>query len=67
MVKAVRVHETGGPEVMRIEDVELQPPGRGEVLVRNHAIGVNFIDVYFRNGHYAARCHSRPAMKPPAK
>ncbi len=54
MIKAVRVHETGDPEVMRIEDIELQPPGRGEVLVRNHAIGVNFIDVYFRNGHYVA-------------
>ncbi len=54
MVKAVRVHQTGGPEAMRIEDIELPPPGRGEVLVRNHAIGVNFIDVYFRNGHYPA-------------
>ncbi len=54
MVKAVRVHETGAPEVMRIEDVELPPPGRGEVLVRNHAIGVNFIDVYFRKGLYPA-------------
>ena len=54
MVKAVRVHETGGPEAMRIEDIELPPPGRGEVLVRNHAIGVNFIDVYFRKGLYPA-------------
>jgi NADPH2:quinone reductase len=54
MIKAVRVHATGGPEAMRIEDIELPPPGRGEVLVRNHAIGVNFIDVYFRKGLYPA-------------
>ncbi|WP_036258309.1 quinone oxidoreductase family protein [Methylocapsa aurea] len=54
MTKAVRVHEVGGPEVMRIEEIELGSPGRGEVLVRNHAIGVNFIDVYFRSGVYAA-------------
>ena len=54
MVKAVRVHEVGGPEAMRIEDVELGPPGRGEVLVRNRAIGVNFIDTYFRSGAYPA-------------
>lgn len=54
MVKAVRVHEVGGPEVMQIEDVELPPPGPEEVRVRNHAIGVNYIDVYFRTGHYPA-------------
>jgi NADPH:quinone reductase len=52
MVKAVRVHDFGGPEVMKIEDIELPPPGPGEVRVRNHAIGVNFIDTYFRTGHY---------------
>lgn len=39
---------------MQLEDIEIAPPGPGEVLVRNHAIGVNFIDTYFRNGHYAA-------------
>jgi NADPH2:quinone reductase len=54
MVKAVRVYEVGGPEVMRIEDIELGEPGSGEVRVRNRAIGVNFIDTYFRSGHYAA-------------
>jgi NADPH:quinone reductase len=54
MTKIVRVHEVGGPEVMRIEDIELPPPGRGEVLVRHHAIGVNFIDIYFRSGAYTA-------------
>lgn len=54
MVKAVRVHEVGGPEAMRLEDIELEPPGRGQVRVRNHAIGVNFIDTYFRTGAYPA-------------
>jgi NADPH2:quinone reductase len=52
MTKTVRVYEVGGPEVMRIEDVAPPPPARGEVLVRNHAIGVNFIDTYFRSGAY---------------
>lgn len=52
MAKAVRVHETGRPEVMRIEDIDLPAPERGEVLVRNRAIGVNFIDTYYRSGAY---------------
>jgi len=52
MTKAVRAYETGAPEVMRIEDVEPRKPERGEVLVRNHAIGVNFIDTYYRSGLY---------------
>ena len=52
MVKAVRVHEFGGPEVMRIDDVELPPPAKGEVQVKIHAAGVNYIDTYFRTGAY---------------
>ncbi|WGJ15350.1 quinone oxidoreductase [Methylocapsa sp. D3K7] len=52
MTKTIRVHETGGPEVMRIEDIELPSPLRGQVRVRHHAIGVNFIDIYFRSGVY---------------
>jgi NADPH:quinone reductase len=54
MIKAVRVHEIGAPEVMRIEEIELPPAKPGEVLVRNHAIGLNYIDVYFRIGVYPA-------------
>jgi NADPH2:quinone reductase len=54
MIKAVRVHEVGPPEVMRIEEIELPAPKPGEVLVRNHAIGLNFIDIYFRKGTYPA-------------
>jgi len=52
MVKAIRIHETGGPEVLRYEDVDLPAPGPGEAQVRQHAVGVNFIDVYFRTGLY---------------
>ncbi|MCI4679624.1 quinone oxidoreductase [Rhodoblastus acidophilus] len=52
MVKAIRVHEAGGPEVLRYEDFELAPPGPGEVQIRQHAVGVNYIDVYYRKGAY---------------
>jgi NADPH2:quinone reductase len=52
MAKAIRFTRTGGPEVLELVDVEVGEPGPGEARVRNHAIGVNFIDVYFRNGLY---------------
>ncbi|PON60826.1 Alcohol dehydrogenase superfamily, zinc-type [Parasponia andersonii] len=54
MVKAIRVHELGGPEVLKWEDVEIGEPKEGEIRVRNKAIGLNFIDVYFRKGVYRA-------------
>ncbi|XP_057951637.1 uncharacterized protein LOC131146220 [Malania oleifera] len=54
MVKAIKVHELGGPEVLKWEDVELGNPNEGEVHVRNKVIGLNFIDVYFRKGVYQA-------------
>ncbi len=52
MVKAVRIYETGGLEVMQLEDVELETPGPGMVRVRTEAIGLNFIDTYHRSGLY---------------
>ena len=52
MTKAIRMFATGGPEVMQYVDVELGRPGPGEVLVRQAACGLNFIDVYFRTGLY---------------
>jgi NADPH2:quinone reductase len=52
MPKAIRFHETGGPEVLRFEDVPVGEPGRGEARVRHTAIGVNFVDVYHRTGLY---------------
>lgn len=54
MAKAIRIHETGGPEVMRYEDVEVGAPGKGELRLRQTAVGLNFLDVYFRTGLYPA-------------
>ena len=50
--KAIVVHEIGGPEVLRFEEVEVPPPGPGEALVRHRAIGLNFVDIYVRSGVY---------------
>jgi NADPH2:quinone reductase len=52
MAHGIRVHEHGGPEVLAWEEVETPKPGPGEVLVRHHAVGLNFIDTYFRTGLY---------------
>jgi NADPH2:quinone reductase len=53
-MKAIRVHETGGPEVFRWEDVTVGEPGPGEARVRHTAVGLNYVDVYYRNGLYKA-------------
>ena len=52
MSKAIRIQKNGGPEVMEYVDVEVGAPGPGEAQVRHQAIGVNFIDCYFRSGLY---------------
>ena len=52
MAKAVRFHEAGGPEVLRLEDIAVGDPGVGEVRVRHKAVGLNFADTYFRQGYY---------------
>jgi NADPH2:quinone reductase len=52
MVAAVRVHKYGGPEVLTYEEVEVPAPGAGQVRIKNHACGLNFIDTYFRSGLY---------------
>ena len=52
-MQAIRVHRHGGPEVMTLDDVAAGPPRAGEVRVRHRAIGVNFVDTYFRSGAYA--------------
>lgn len=51
-MKAIRFHQTGGPEVLRWEDVPVPAPGVGEALIRHTAIGLNFIDTYHRSGLY---------------
>ena len=52
MAQAVRFHETGGPEVLRLEEVAVGDPGPGEVRIRHAAVGCNFADTYFRSGYY---------------
>jgi NADPH2:quinone reductase len=52
MAKAIRIHQPGGPEVLRLEDVQLGAPGPGEARIRHTACGVNFIDTYHRTGLY---------------
>jgi NADPH2:quinone reductase len=52
MAKAVRFHHTGGPEVLRYEDVEVGDPGPGQVRLRHVAVGLNYADIYFRSGTY---------------
>ena len=52
MVAAVRVHKPGGPEVMKYEDVEVGAPGEGQIKVRVHACGLNYIDTYLRSVLY---------------
>ena len=53
-MKAIQIHETGGPEVLTLADLPIPQPGPGQVLIRVEAVGVNFIEVYFRNGVYKA-------------
>jgi NADPH2:quinone reductase len=52
MTHAIRIHATGGPDALQLDDVSLPTPGSGEALVRHSAIGVNFIDTYHRSGLY---------------
>jgi NADPH2:quinone reductase len=51
-VQVIRIHQTGGPEVMRLEEAPTPEPGQGQALVRLAAAGVNFIDIYHRSGQY---------------
>jgi NADPH2:quinone reductase len=63
MTKAIRIHAPGGPEVMRWEDVPTPEPGPGEVLVKHEAVGLNYIDVYFRTGLYKTQMPATPGME----
>lgn len=60
---AIRFSETGGPDVLSWEEVPLPSPGEGEVLVRHTAVGLNFVDTYFRSGLYPARLPSGLGME----
>jgi NADPH:quinone reductase len=52
MVAAVRVHKHGGPDVLTLDDIEIPAPGQGQIKIKQHACGINFIDTYFRMGMY---------------
>jgi NADPH2:quinone reductase len=63
MTHAIRVHQTGGPETLKWETVELPPPAAGEIQVRHTAVGLNYIDVYFRTGLYPAPLPLTPGFE----
>ena len=52
MARVVRFHEVGGPEVLKIEEIEVPPPAKGEVQIRIHALGLNRAEAMFRSGQY---------------
>lgn len=60
---AIRIHQTGGPEVLVWEEVEVPAPGPGQVLLRHTAVGLNFIDVYHRTGLYPAPLPFTPGLE----
>ncbi len=62
-MKAIRVHEVGGPEVLRYEDIPVPTPGPGQAQVKVEAIGLNYIDVYFRSGLYKTSLPFTPGME----
>src|SRR5579863_4500553 len=53
-MKAIQIHQTGGPEVLQLAELPIPEPGPGQALIRVEATGVNFIEVYFRKGIYKA-------------
>jgi NADPH2:quinone reductase len=53
-MKAIEIHDTGGPEVLQLAELPIPEPGAGQVLIRVEAVGVNFIEIYFRKGVYKA-------------
>ena len=62
-MKAIRIHEIGGIEKLSYEDIPIPSPDSGQVLVKIHSIGLNFIDVYFRTGLYPSPLPFTPGME----
>ncbi len=62
-MKAIRVHEQGGPDVLRYEDIPAPTPGPGQALIKVEAIGLNYIDVYYRSGLYKTSLPFTPGME----
>jgi NADPH2:quinone reductase len=63
MVHAIRAHQTGGPEVLSWEEVDVGEPGPGQVRIRQHAVGLNYIDVYHRTGLYPQQFPFTPGVE----
>jgi NADPH2:quinone reductase len=62
-MKAIQIHETGGPEVLQLAELPIPEPGPGQVLIRVEATGVNFIEIYFRKGVYKAALPMTPGSE----
>ena len=62
-MKAVIINKTGGPEVLELKDIQLENPKSGEVLIKNEAIGLNYIDTYHRSGLYPVELPSNIGME----
>src|ERR1035441_6546392 len=62
-MKAIQIHETGGPEVLKLAELPIPQPGPGQVLIRVEAVGVNFIEIYFRKGVYKAALPLTPGSE----
>src|SRR5215470_15844270 len=63
MSHAIRIHQTGGPEVLQWDEVEVGDPGPGQVRLRQEAAGLNFIDVYHRSGLYKQELPFTPGVE----
>lgn len=63
MAKAIRIHAPGGANVLQVEEVEVRQPGKGEVLLRQTAIGLNYIDIYHRTGFYPLPYPATPGLE----
>src|ERR1700687_3451167 len=63
MPYAIRIHQTGGPDVLQWEEIEVGAPGPGQVLLKQTAVGLNFIDVYHRTGLYPMPLPFIPGME----
>ncbi len=62
-MKAIQIHATGGPEALQLADVPIPQPGPGQVLIRVEAVGINFIEIYFRKGVYKAALPLTPGSE----
>src|SRR5271166_2511286 len=63
LMKAIQIQATGGPEVLQLAELPIPEPGPGQVLIRVEAVGVNFVEIYFRKGVYKATMPLTPGSE----